>query len=341
LFAKALLQLPVKEIITAGNAAKKFPDSVYTNASAQYNEASGFKRFLLGDNYRKEWADSLNFKVFDISTAKGGLKILQRGGGHQTKSLRMEDKNGKQWVLRSINKFPAEAIPEALRQTFAKEIVQDQISAANPYAPLTIPVLAEAAGVPHANPIVVFVPDDPALGQYQKDFANTLCLFEEREAVPDSTKTYSTEKVILSLLEDNDDKVNQQAMLRARLLDILIADWDRHEDQWRWADEKSGKGKVFYPVPRDRDQAFFINEGMISRSASRPWLLPYIQGFRETIPNINGLAFEERNFDRFFLNELDEADFRKITEAFVASLPDNVLQQTVQQFPAKIYASAG
>jgi hypothetical protein len=341
LYTSTLLQIPQQEQGATVSAAVSFPDSVYTNASSRYNKAGGFKRFLLGDNYRKEWADSLNFKVFDISKEKGGLKILQRGGGHQTKSLRLEDTNGKQWVLRSINKFPAEAIPEALRQTIAKEIVEDQISAANPYAPSVIPVLADATGIPHASPVIVFVPDDPALGQYQKDFANTLCLFEEREPVPPKTKTYSTDKAIEAVLDDNDNGIDQQKVLKARLLDILIADWDRHEDQWRWVDEKSGKEKIYYPIPRDRDQAFFVNEGIISRSASRPWLMPYIQGFRDKIPNINGLAFEERFFDRFFLNELDENDFKKIAEDFVASLTDEKLKKAVEQFPAKIYASTG
>jgi hypothetical protein len=341
LYSSGLIQTPQQEILSTTATTNNLPDSVYTNASSQYDKAGGLKRFLLGNNYRKEWNDSLNFKVFNIASEKGGLKILQRGGGHQTKSLRLEDKNGKQWVLRSINKFPAGAIPEALRQTFAKEIVQDQISAANPYAPLTIPPLASASGIPHSNPMIVYVPDDAAFGQYQKDFANTLCLFEEREPVPDQTKTYSTDKAIESVMDDNDNGIDQMAVLKARLFDILIADWDRHEDQWRWVDEKSGKDKIYYPIPRDRDQAYFVNEGFISRSASRPWLLPYIQGFRENIPNINGLAFEERFFDRFFLNELDETSFKKIAEELVASLPDTVLQQAVNKFPSKIYASVG
>jgi hypothetical protein len=35
---------------------------------------------------------------------------------------------------------------------------------------------------------------------------------------------------------------------------MLIGDWDRHYDQWRWAEYK--KGQVIYrPIPRDRDQA--------------------------------------------------------------------------------------
>jgi hypothetical protein len=37
---------------------------------------------------------------------------------------------------------------------------------------------------------------------------------------------------------------------------MLIGDWDRHYDQWRWAEYKK-KGQVIYrPIPRDRDQAF-------------------------------------------------------------------------------------
>jgi hypothetical protein len=123
--------------------------------------------------------------------------------------------------------FPAEAIPEALRQTFAKEIVQDQISAANPYAPLAIPVLADATGVPHASPVMVFVPDDPALGQYQKDFANTLCLFEEREPVPPKTKTYSTDKAIEAVLDDVDVRVARTEERNAVVTRGIV---DGHDD---------------------------------------------------------------------------------------------------------------
>jgi hypothetical protein len=39
---------------------------------------------------------------------------------------------------------------------------------------------------------------------------------------------------------------------------MLIGDWDRHYDQWRWAEYKK-KGQVIYrPIPRDRDQVLKI-----------------------------------------------------------------------------------
>jgi hypothetical protein len=37
---------------------------------------------------------------------------------------------------------------------------------------------------------------------------------------------------------------------------MLIGDWDRHDDQWRWAAFDEGKQTVFKAIPRDRDQAF-------------------------------------------------------------------------------------
>ncbi len=71
-----------------------------------------------------------------------------------------------------------------------------------------------------------------------------------------TVKNKSTEKIIEQLKDDNDDKVDQRAVLKARLLDMFIMDFDRHEDQWRWNTKDTGTGKLYYPLPRDRDQAF-------------------------------------------------------------------------------------
>ena len=100
----------------------------------------------------------------------------------QTLSLRLADSLGQEYTLRSIEKFPEKAVPEMLQKTFAADLVQDQISAAHPYGALTVTPLAEAAGIYHTNPQVVYIPDDPRFGVYRKEFANTLMLFEERPA---------------------------------------------------------------------------------------------------------------------------------------------------------------
>ncbi|MDQ6813522.1 MAG: hypothetical protein M3040_07300 [Bacteroidota bacterium] len=208
-------------------------DSVFAAIAPAYDSVGGFHRFWLGESYRKLWAAPVKMRVFHLSKEKGGLTILQRGGGLQTKSLRLKDARGRQWVLRTIQKYPERGLPEKLRKTVAKDILQDQVVTGHPYSALTVPPFAKALNIPHSNPEIVYVPDDPALGTYRADFANSVLLFEEREAV-DTLKSDNTEKAQEELKNDNDNRVDQRLVLRARLLDILMGDWDRHEDQWLW-----------------------------------------------------------------------------------------------------------
>ncbi|MDR6197948.1 BamA/TamA family outer membrane protein [Siphonobacter sp. SORGH_AS_0500] len=316
-----------------------WPDSVHVSIASDYDKVSRFHRLLFGENYRKTWATPVSFPVFDINKVEGGFTILQRGGGQQTKSLRLKDASGKEWVLRTIQKAPEKALPDYLRQTVARDVIQDQISAAFPFAPLVVPVLAEAAAVPHAHPRLFFVPDDPALGMYGVDFANTVCLLEERN--PDSDKSVSTPKLLEALQKDNDNQVDQQAVLEARLLDLLIGDWDRHEDQWRWISHKTKNGKVYQPVPRDRDQVFFKSDGLFPYIASRSWIQPKFQGFRENLSNVNGFMYNARYFDRLFLNNLSQADWEKTIAKLQSAWSDAVFEKAIQTLPDPIRRQSG
>ena len=343
LFAKDLYQLldeiPVHSSLENYTVVK---GNVNLAADTQYYPVKNFYRFLLGENYRETWATPISVPVFNLNETLGGMQVLKRGGGKQTRSLRLADKNGVEYVLRSMKKYPSAAIPEELRETIAKDVVQDQISAAQPYAPTVVASLAEAAGVPHTNPKYVYLPRDTALGIYRDDFGDGMYLFEEREPMGDG-KTYNTLKTVEAIQGDNDNLVNQVAVLKARLFDMYIGDWDRHDDQWRWYKEKEKikkkeKVDIYYPVPRDRDQAFFVNEGMLPRLASRKWLMPKFQGFRPYFKDINGFNFNARYFDRTFLNGLSEKQWKEQSEILVNNMTDEVIHQAMLQFPAPIQA---
>jgi hypothetical protein len=321
-----------------------YTDTVTTEASNQY-KAPPAREFFLGENYRKEWSTKINAPVFDISKEQGGLKILQRGGGQQTLSLRLESKDGHEFVLRSVEKYPEHAVPEVLRKTFAQDLVQDQISASHPYAALVIPRLAQAAGIYHTNPKIVYVPSDPQLGEYQKMFANSLALFEERPSgdwseaahFGNSKKIINTAKVIEKTIADNDNQVDAQFVLRSRLFDLVIGDWDRHDDQWRWATIDQKKGDLYRPIPRDRDQAFFVNEGVLSRLWSRRWALPKFEGFDDKIDWPSGLSFNARYFDRSFLTKLSRDDWEKEARELQRRLTDSAIDSALRQWPGPIY----
>ncbi len=303
------------------------------------------KYWFLGENYREAWNVPLEVRVFDIGKEKGGLRILQKGGGFQTRSLRLENPEGKQYVLRSIKKYPERAIPEALKETFAVDLIKDLVSSSHPYGAFAISGMAEAAGIYHTNPELVFVPDDPRLGEYREDYANMLFLFEERPAgdredidsFGNSKKLYSTSKMLDKLYGDNDNYVDQQWVLKSRVFDNLVGDWDRHDDQWRWASFKKGKGRMFRPIPRDRDQAFFTNQGLLMSMLKKKWAVPKFQGFGADIKNTPGAVYNARHFDRDFLNGLSREDWINAAQEIQHKVTDEIIEKSIQQWPEPVY----
>ncbi len=332
--------LPPKPEDTLREVEVAFKDSVIISASDKYKYPTGFKKRFLGDNYRKEWSVPIQLKVFNIKREKGGFTIESLGGGKQTKSLRLKDRTGKEWTLRSVEKDPERAIPENLRGTLAQDIVQDMISASHPYAPLVIPGLAKATDVLTTHPEFFFVPDDPALSIYRTMFRNSVVLLEERDPTPDGSDTKSTAKIINKLYDDHDDHVDQHAYLRSRLLDNVIGDWDRHFDQWKWGTRDTGKGKLYYPVPRDRDQAFFNSDGLLLRYLSKNQL-KYLQGFKKSFYSIKWLNWEARDQDRIFMNLLTENDWKNVINTFQQQLSDKVIDSSVKKLPPEVYAIDG
>ncbi|MBC7889314.1 MAG: BamA/TamA family outer membrane protein [Ferruginibacter sp.] len=309
-------------------------DSIKIKLNSDFDKVSKVHRGLFGENYRKVWAMETTIPILRISEAH--LVPKELGGGMQTRSLRlMEGK--KEWVLRSIEKFPDNLLPQSMTNTLAADILRDNSTAAFPYAPLTVPAFSDALGIPHSKPKIVYIAADKNLGIYSKDFANTIALFEEREPLG---KSVSTIKMTDKLKDDNDNTVDQHAFLNARLLDIFLGDWDRHGDQWRWVDEDNGKGKTYKPVPRDRDQVFYVNQGFFPKIASLPWIMPKFQGFGGRIKNINTFSFNARGIDGIFTNDLSYDDWLKHTEKTVNNLSDTVIEAALKKLPPNVYAAS-
>jgi hypothetical protein len=321
-----------------------FSDStVRTPASHRYH-VTGFTRKLLGENYRRTWHTPIDVPMFDMT----GFSTIKKGGGQSTVSLRIEDEEGRDYVLRSIDKNPDRALPEDLRGTIIADMFQDQISANHPYAAFVLPKLASAAGIYHTNPQLVVIPDDPRLGRYREEFANMLVMFEERPndpwegyesfGSPDDVDSYST--VIGHVINDHDVEIDELFVVRNRLFDMIVGDWDRHDNQWRWAQfNKPEGGRIYKPIPRDRDQVFFRSDGILTELVSKA--MPQFQGFYPEMRNVEGFNYNARYFDRFFMTEPSAKDWLEIAEDLQNRLTDEVIEEAIKGWPEEIYKLDG
>jgi hypothetical protein len=325
-------------------------DAFHKTVIAGNEYKTGFiHRMLLGSHYRKEWKKPVSVPVINLDSVAGGLTPTTQGGGRQTQTLRLKSSNGKEYVLRSIDKDYGGALPDIVRGTFIERLAKDQVTTTHPYAALTIPAMAEAAGVYHTNPKIVFVPYSNSLGAYNQTFGNTLCLFEERPddiqedvaSFGSSKKVVSTGKMFEKIFEENDHRVDQKAFVKARLFDMFIGDWGRHDDQWRWASFKEEGQTIYKPIPRDRDQAYAKFDGFFPYLFTSPEELEHLKSFKGHIKNIKKFNFPARYLDRQLANEVTEHTWTDIAKELQQSLTDKVIEDAIRQLPPEVFAVSG
>ncbi len=317
------------------------PDSTFA--------ASSFKRFFQGDLNRDLWITPLKVPYLDIHYEKGGLQAIKKGGGQQTISLRMMGGDGKEYTLRGVKKNTRFLVEKQLRGTIAQDMIYDGMAGSHPHAAVTIPELSEAAGVYYSNPRLVYVPKDSVLGDYIDEFGGLFCLFEERPAddmseapsFGNSKKVRSYSDAILKMQAEYDHIVDKDYNVTARLFDMTIGDWDRHDDQWRWATFKTDDKVLYRAIPRDRDQTYFTFDGVLPSIVNRKWLMRKFQSFDYEIRDIAGLNFNARYFDRAFLIEASKSDWLRNAEQLKANLKDEIIEQSIHALPPEAYAING
>ncbi len=314
-------------------------DSITVTLQPSYDQKGRFHRWLFGENFRKEYATPVKLPVLKISALHGGLTPTQRGGGMQSVSLRLEDSAGNEYALRSVLKKAETVLPEGLRNSFAKDWVDDAMSAQHPYSALIVPPLAQALNVPHATPVIGFVSADTLLEHYNYTFANTIALLEERHPLGKSDNTL---KFLKNIQTDNDDRFDATTFLKSRLLDVLIGDWDRHEDQWRWKNlSPKGDDKFYVDVPRDRDQVFHLTEGIFPNIMSRQYLLPTFQGWQSTIPSIRYSLYKSNFLNAHPASQMSWQQWEAIITESVLQLNDSVIADAIHQLPDEIFRLRG
>jgi hypothetical protein len=321
------------------------PDSAWVRvaAGAHYARRGWWWQRLCGPHYRQLWATPVSAPVLRLGPA--GLLPLQAGGSFQTNTLRLRTADGRTFVLRSVDKDLSRNLSVGWFDRVIAPILRDQTCAAPPYGAYVAASLARAAGVYHTNPRLLYLLPDTTLGEFTGRFRPALYLLEER---PGHDQTHepsfgsarlvtSSGEMLRTVLARPTARIDARAYLRARLLDMLLGDWSRRADQWRWAAFATPGGLAFRAIPRDRDQAFFrFDDGWLTRALS--WVRPRYVTFGPTLApvQVDALTITARPLDHTALALLPEAAFRAEADSLMRLLPDSVLAQSLRTVPPEV-----
>lgn len=331
-------------------------------------DKSGFYKFIWGDRYRTYFGVPVTADIAILDTLYSGMQITKQGGGHQSFSARLEDDLGREYAMRGLQKdalkflrfkVPGIAyVEEDFEGTFVETMVYDFFSTTHPYMQLVINPLAKSAGINHANTQLYYLPIQPGFKLLGDDYGDQLYFIEERPM--DKQKDYegynranpeekgeavnfeSTTDVLEKLNRDAKYTIDQRAYIRARLFDMLIGDWDRHEDQWRWIEYEISEDDVrFIPIPRDRDAAFSKFDGVAIPIIKM--LMPDVrfwQSYDTDIKNVKWFNAEGNNLDVAFLNKHDASVWVEEAKIIQAGMTDAVIDQAFTRLPTEVQDEA-
>jgi hypothetical protein len=332
-----------------------FTASVYEDVKT---DRTGFYESVWGQHYRDLYTRKITVPVLKIDTAYGGLEPMRMGGGMQTNSLRLNDKNGREYNIRQIKKdpirllqqfvFPDKNLNDEFDDTIIEDALLDFLTAAHPFGFLVVPDLSDAIDVYHTNPKLVYIPKQKALGKFNQKHGDELYMIEERpednwmgtEGVFGNPNhdIVSTAGMIERLRRDEKYKLDESNYLRARLFDMLLGDWDRHEDQWRWSEIELENGdRHFKPIPRDRDQVFANFDGGFFDVLRTMTTFPKIyHPYEEDIKNLKWFNNSGLSLDRMIIRNATKKDWLREAKYIQEHLTDEVIAKAFSKLPEEI-----
>ncbi len=311
---------------------------------------------FFGKRYRNYYGKKVNSKIVYLDTLYGGLSPIRQGGGNQSVSLHLVDSIGKRYVMRAMRKnssqymqsiaFRDVFLQNDLKNTIAEKTLEDFFTGSYPYSIILAEGLSEKVEIPTQSSKVFYIPKQERLDNFNVNFGDKLYVVESHPkkgnyqlgSVAFNGKVISTYDLLNAIEKDESVKIDQNSFIKARLFDMLIGDWDRHQDQWKWLEYKENGNTVYRPLPRDRDQAFSkMGDGFLVKLAL--FLVPQIRVINNYCGNLKNVKeFNTSPFplDVAFLPDLNEKDWLEQANYIKNQLTDQAIESVFKKMPKEL-----
>lgn len=312
-------------------------------AGPQYAK-SDFKEWFFGKHYRSTWATPIhNVPILDLDNFDGGLVPYERGGGAQTQSLKFKSVNEHRYAFRLVDKTPTRNKDQELMAGLYGKIIQGLTTTQHPYGATIITTLMDKLGLPHSSPQLFIMPNSPRLDSFNNDFSGKLGWLElkprgkkkNRAGFQNADKVVSTVKMYDKLIADHNNKVDVEKYVRARIFDMWISDWDRHEDNWKWLGYKNEEGWFYTPFPKDRDKALVILDGVF-QALDWEFVAPDMADFTPKYKGLKSLNYKNRSMDRWLANSYTYEDWMKEAKAIQGLMTDEIIDKAIATMPIEV-----
>jgi hypothetical protein len=296
-------------------------DSIILAANPNF-QAGWFHRFLFGSLWRDVWIIPVSVGV-----------------------LHSDELISKGYSFTQFEQDSAISLPSELAELLPRDIVTDQISTLNPYAPLIVVPILQAVNLPYRegwlkaidenNSDIMSLHENKKIGLLEGQWHNI-----NSDQLDSLSPNFISTSAMLDSLEDNNlTSVDELQYLKARFIDILLGDWDRSTDQWQWISVYWHRRTIWKPVPLNHQQAFVRLNGLLPIIADMA--IPQLEHCGENISSVNNLTLTGRSLDRRILVSYTKQTWDSLAFWIQFQISDSVIMQALRQLPISIFEKEG
>jgi len=353
---------PKKQTYDLEKVRSEFPETITAPIYKQDSlSESLFLRSVWGAKYKDVFSQPITANVAKLDTLYGGLTVLKEGGEKEYRSLRLVDPSGNEYRMRALGKNSLDVIrkiklenslveddTDEPTQTLSRDnFDEDFYTASHPYAILAVPTMAKAIDVFYTEPKLYYVPKQLRLGNYNEGYGDELYLISNEpteQSEGESTFKYpddieTTDDILTKIRENGDIQVDEQNYIKSRLFDMLIGDWDRESDHWRWAEYFRNDKNVYVPIPRNRDDAFASFDGDIFDVARSIFAGTRITHVYDDDLKENEIEWFNREgiiLDRALLESSGRAQWLFVAKEIQNELTPEVIEEAFNNIPEEV-----
>ncbi|MCX6122105.1 MAG: BamA/TamA family outer membrane protein [Ignavibacteriales bacterium] len=324
------------------------PDSVTIAANPEF-QASSLHRFLFGSLWRDTWTTPVKVEILNLDSSAGILTfdtlLIRSHQGIVTRSLLFKDKNGNAQTFTPNYQDSASSLPQELSILLPRDIIDDQMSTLNPFASLVVAPILQAAGLAFRESRLISLPDNKDFDKNNLQAGGRLGILEGPWRIPftniasPQSELFETSSILESLENDLHNRVDELHYLKARLIDILLGDWDRSADQWQWLKVQTPTSIIWEPVPLAHRQALVRLNGLLPLIADLAF--PELEHCGENISSVENTTLTGRTLDRRLLISFPKQTWDSLANWIQIQISDSVLIQSISKLPVPILEKEG
>lgn len=305
--------------------------------------------WLWGKHYRELYTIPVRVPVLTLNTFMGGLDLVKQAPDFH--GLLFVNKQNQYLLLRPLGGatsflesdfFQEMYNKKDFRDTYIDEFIKDSYTMINPYTFLAANHLAKASDLISIDSKIYFIPkhstrDTVADGSgIQDKLVNVI-------DIPnlDESNVHTTAEVLQRLRVNKENKVDQDAYIRERVLDMLIGDWNKIPENWSWWSASKADSVVYEPIVIDRNHAFTKVDGMMFKQMLNVLALGFIINYdsllsKKDIKKLNTLGFP---LDMAVTSQSDLSRWIEQARFLRHTLTDSVIDLSFQLLPPDIQST--